>query len=72
MITVKSPAARKILAEHIAEHDPDMLEFFQAMGKEFGPSRSISYDGPCQEELVEKLKTMRDQAHADSIKNRSL
>lgn len=60
MITCKTPAAKKILANHLSEHDRGMMEFLTAFGEEFGPLESVSYEGPGQEKLKAKLTAMRD------------
>ena len=62
MITCKTPAAKRILANHLSEHDRGMMEFLTAFGEEFGPLESVSYDGPGQDRLKADLTAMQDRA----------
>lgn len=44
MICVSTPAGKRALAEALAEHDPEHLDFMKMIGAGLGPFDAVSYE----------------------------
>ena len=66
MIKIITNKSKKLLAEHLAEHDKETLEFFTEVGKVFGPFQEIGYEGPSEHILRERLVEIRRQQIQDT------
>jgi hypothetical protein len=62
VIAIQSSTARRVLARHMAAHDPETLAFFTVMAETFGPFQRIDYTGPAEAPAREELTNMRKQA----------
>ena len=67
MIYVKTPASKKILMDHLKQHDPEFLEFLSEAASAFGKMEAVGYIGVEQERLVRALKTAQ-KVHLGQIK----
>ena len=54
---IKSMKARAKLAQHLTEHDENMLEFFKAAAQTFGLAEEVRYTGQHDDELLKELKS---------------
>lgn len=72
MITCKTPAAKRILADHLERTESPGITFTdlaRAMQAATEPLHSLGYEGPHQDDLEAELNAMRDKAQAQAIKN---
>ncbi len=70
-VKIRSRSGKKILAEALAETDPDLLRFMVEIGKRSGPLQEIRFqydDEELQNKLRCKLESSRKQAAEKAIK----
>jgi len=65
---VKSPQAKKILADELERHNPDMLDWIKTVSGVFGQLEQVSYKGKGDKEALARLKSMRDKGQTEQMK----
>lgn len=66
MIKIITNASKRLLAEHLAKHDPETLDFIKTFAEKFGPFKEIGYEGPSESILKERLIEIRRQQIQDA------
>ena len=54
----KSNQAKRIMRDHLQDHNPEMLACFAEVGKVFGRMESVGYSGPTSPELRARMLTI--------------
>ena len=66
MIRIRSDKARKIVARHLEEHDPEMLRWLSAMATTFGKAEEIQIEYDEDNGLKRELERNLDRKHNES------
>lgn len=60
---VRTPAQRRIAAQYLRDHDPDMLAWLTGMAKAFGPAEEVALQGyPGLQERLDDATQAQGQA----------
>ena len=59
-LVIRSDRAKKVLATHLREHNPEFLDLLKAFGGAFGPVTVVMRENQA---LKGKLDEMRDRSH---------
>ena len=58
-VRCQSEAARRLLLDHLTEHDPDMAALFSTVEAALGPVAELRYTGPTEQALRDRLQAAR-------------
>ena len=63
-IRIKSPQAKRVLAQYLAEHDPEHYDFLVQCAGAFGKDSEIVL--PDDPQLRERLEAMKNEKYRES------
>ena len=68
MIKITSPVAKRVLAKHLSDKDPDFLHFLKMLNTTFGTLGQIDYQGEAEASARKELLAMTKTAAETALK----